>query len=670
MPELLSLRGVLTGHQARICDLCWSPDGRRFVSASDDGSLGIWEPGTLAEPRMFRAHDQAITSVEVSPSGAVFASASLDTTVRCWAAATGEQLSLFHGPAPFRSISWAPDESRVCAVQTKRVHIFSRQTGTLDDILFEHDRWARRAIWLPDGTILSGGDDGQLIMWNVQTGRPFERRKLERGGIRDIAYDRRHARVAIGVNEGRVELWAMDPRQDLGRIETSPGLERLSFSSDGSVLAVRVAGGRIELYATGSRRLALAVSEDAEPAGAAAFHPRRPVLAVARGSTIHLLNVDIPGMLSAAGPYAPQPPARDTTGKPQLGASPVSNRPRDAEGSVDLLIVVGADREDDAVQAVAAGGQSTWRAISPTLLPSGYGLPVHTRTFVSAQGHALRVALTRAPVQRGTATAAVAAVLIDHLRPVCLAMCGVCAGRPQWTRLGDVIIADRVYRYAGRQLTDRRVLDSTTYNLHLAWRQAAERFTVPQGPWIDERPVERQRQEEWILLKLADRKNPTEPPDELKANGIDWEQAIAGLWGRGLVMQGDLELTPAGRTEARRLQVLYPRGLPKAPPPRVHVGPVATLDDLVARDGIWQELEQSQGMIHGLDMEASDVGFVGFFQNVPRVVVAKGVMDYAEPERQYGFRSFAARAAAEVLLGFVRQHIDDVAEFRQRIGER
>ena len=56
-------------------------------------------------------------------------------------------------------------------------------------------------------------------------------------------------------------------------------------------------------------------------------------------------------------------------------------------------------------------------------------------------------------------------------------------------------------------------------------------------------------------------------------------------------------------------------------------------------------------------MEGSVIGFTAHVQNVPSFLVAKGVMDYAEPGRGQGFRAFAARAAAEVLLGFLRRHL-------------
>ncbi|MHC4357022.1 MAG: tetratricopeptide repeat protein, partial [Planctomycetota bacterium] len=65
-----------------------------------------------------------------------------------------------------------------------------------------------------------------------------------------------------------------------------------------------------------------------------------------------------------------------------------------------------------------------------------------------------------------------------------------------------------------------------------------------------------------------------------------------------------------------------------------------------------------QRQVTGLDMEASVMGLVAHIQNVSRWIVVKGVMDHAEPDRNYGFRPFAARAAGEVLLGFLRQHLE------------
>ena len=68
--------------------------------------------------------------------------------------------------------------------------------------------------------------------------------------------------------------------------------------------------------------------------------------------------------------------------------------------------------------------------------------PYYTATF---RGHAgpLRVAAARPTKMAGVAATDVAVSLIQALDPRCLAMCGVCAGHPEDTDLGDVIIAER-----------------------------------------------------------------------------------------------------------------------------------------------------------------------------------------------------------------------------------
>ena len=638
-----------------ITDLDWSPDGRRIATGATDHMVRLWDVASPREPIVFEGHTDQVTAVRFSPTGRILASSSRDTTVRSWAVEGRTPLENFNGPAEFRSVSWAPDESRICAVQTKRIHIFSRTSGVIDTILFEHERWARRALWLPDGTIVSGGDDGQLIMWNVVTGRPFARHQLGSSGIRDLCFNARNGFICVGMRDGNVRLWSFEPRYELGGFRTAfDNLARLSVSADGSLLAATDTAGKVGFYAVESRAFICSLPIDGVPATLCQFHPRRSTIAVARGNETELWDLDVEHMISEAR-SRPKPAKPDSGPKTDRVPAPLR---------CDMLIVVAAEGEDEAVTAVDDGAEGAWEPLSNEHLPAGYGLPVRTRVYRTVDGRPLHVALTRAPMQRGAATTATAARLVDHLHPICLAMCGVCAGRPDLVTLGDVIIADRLYRYAGRQLAGKYVLDLTTYNLHLTWRQAAERFRVPDGAWIAQRPIERNIQTAWVLLELAAGK----ALDDAARRQFcpDWAEVLSGLWKQRLVAQSTLDLTVDGRVEAQRLRLLHPEGLPAAQRPRAHVGPLATVDDLIARAGIWQQLEISQGLISGLDMESSDLGFVGSFQEVPRLVVAKGVMDYADPDRQYGFRAFAARAAAEMLLAFAREQMDGVPELRAR----
>jgi hypothetical protein len=115
----------------------------------------------------------------------------------------------------------------------------------------------------------------------------------------------------------------------------------------------------------------------------------------------------------------------------------------------DAVIVTAAEGEDDAVRAVRDGAVTDWTNKSG---PGAFS--VWSCVFSNLSGQqSLKVVLARAHEQRVEATATMATALLDEYRPRCLAMCGVCAGRPEWTELGDVIIPSHL-----RTTTWRRVL--------------------------------------------------------------------------------------------------------------------------------------------------------------------------------------------------------------------
>ncbi|MDP2316750.1 MAG: hypothetical protein Q8P41_27895 [Pseudomonadota bacterium] len=361
---------------------------------------------------------------------------------------------------------------------------------------------------------------------------------------------------------------------------------------------------------------------------------------------------------SAVKPEVPMKRARGIRTRTAAAAAPMA----------DVLIVVAADGEDTPFANVDRGAAGAWEPLSGT----GYDLPIRRRTYRALDGGLFSVALTRAASQRSEATTAAATRLVGALRPLCLAMSGVCAGRPGWATLGDVIVADRLYRYgAGRRTEDKEsgrktyLADTTTFNLHHTWKQAAEELRPEAADWLRARPVERDTQENWVLLELGAGRNPSRASDRHE-RCRDWREVLRELWRRKLVVENTLELSAEGARRAQGLHLLFPDGLPAEPTPQVRVGPLGTGDDLVAESGIWEELETVQGTIRGLDMEASAIGVVAALENVPRAIVMKGVMDYADPERQYGFRTFAARAAAEVMMQFLREQMPSVPEFQAR----
>ena len=79
-PEPITLKG----HTGEVWSVCFSPDGKRLASASDDKTVKVWDTQTGQESLTLKGHTAAVTSVCFSTDGKRLASASKDGTVKIW----------------------------------------------------------------------------------------------------------------------------------------------------------------------------------------------------------------------------------------------------------------------------------------------------------------------------------------------------------------------------------------------------------------------------------------------------------------------------------------------------------------------------------------------------------------------------------------------------------
>jgi nucleoside phosphorylase len=332
---------------------------------------------------------------------------------------------------------------------------------------------------------------------------------------------------------------------------------------------------------------------------------------------------------------------------------------------VDVLIVTALKLEFEQVLKVEDGAEdAAWTEERGPL-----GLDVAFRSFRGTSG-TLRVAVTWATDMGMVAASTAAIPLMEKYQPQCIAMSGVCAGRPGKVELGDVIIADRLWTYDAGKLVrekdedgrevERFQGDVLTYKLTPDWKQRAERFAVdPSWPWLTERPIPYIDQERWALdLASRDSLKPEHP--DRKARCPDWRDVLQRLWKAGMLAKGKLTLTPKGRSHIGRERLLDPDGFEEAKPFALHVGPIGTGNKVVEDPTIWGRLSTSIRKVIGLEMEACAIGAIADAQvgrNV-RAIVMKGVMDVANPDRDDRYKTFAARASAEVLLRFLREHLE------------
>jgi WD40 repeat protein len=165
---------TLEGHTGSVSAVAVTPDGRFAVSALGDGMLKVWDIEKRETVRTLEGHTGSVSAVAVTPDGRFAVSALGDGMLKVWDIEKRETVRTLEGhTGSVSAVAVTPDgRFAVSALGDGMLKVWDIEKGETVRTLGGHTGSVSAVAVTPDGRFaVSASDDRTLKVWDLQTGK-------------------------------------------------------------------------------------------------------------------------------------------------------------------------------------------------------------------------------------------------------------------------------------------------------------------------------------------------------------------------------------------------------------------------------------------------------------------------------------------------------------------
>jgi WD40 repeat protein len=238
-----TVRGTrFSGHESWVTALVLTPDGKKLISGSWDGTVRVWDVETGKADPILESHKSKIYSVAVSRDGKRAASGGGNGEVYLWDLESNSELAHLEGhdeETEINGIAYTPDGKRVVTASADgEIRIWEVPSGKdLGKITGPKEGFLALAL-TQDGKKALVACGSACILYDLESKKELLRLAGHTGLVNTLAFSPDGSRILTGSADRTVRLWDGGTGKELRKIEAHAGyVKAVQFTADGASAA-------------------------------------------------------------------------------------------------------------------------------------------------------------------------------------------------------------------------------------------------------------------------------------------------------------------------------------------------------------------------------------------------------------------------------------------------
>jgi cytochrome c len=266
---------VLDAHSGPVTSVAFVGDASRALTASDDKTIILWDLKALKplkplKPlKVLQGHEHKVMGLAVSGDGRFAASGSWDKTVRVWDLSLGRTVRILRHTSPVNAVVFADaGQTVVAGGHDGKIQVWNAKTGLSRGILEGHFMGITGLRVTTDGRwLLSASIDKSLRRWDLVAMKKVREFKKHEGQVFAAVFSPDVKTVVSAGRDGVVIQWDLSNGKPVRSIKAHDAIIwALGLSPDGRFVLTGGADDSIRVWHLESGdRIGLPAEGDTEP---------------------------------------------------------------------------------------------------------------------------------------------------------------------------------------------------------------------------------------------------------------------------------------------------------------------------------------------------------------------------------------------------------------------